>query len=162
MLRQQHEAQRLRHAIEYVSNATRTLKKLTSSELSRINQIIVAGTDTGWRFQQATIQIPSGKVHKFNLISNPIENARRILGDAYDMSNNNDVKDAAIFLYFQLVEEHLFENANRRTAALAAQWLLNEKDIELDTLELLEIPLGDVREPTERNELSKRILELMK
>src|SRR5688572_6492518 len=101
-LRKQHEEQRLRHAIDYVSDATKSAKKLTTSELARLNRIITAGDDTAWRFEPVEIQIPSGKVRKFSLISNPIDEARRILGHAMDMASNGEVGEAASYAYLQL------------------------------------------------------------
>lgn len=161
-LKRLHEEQRLKHAIEYVSEAARGNKHLTTSELARINRIIIAGDDTNWRTSPAVITISSGKTHRFSLISNPIEDARRILGDAFDIANNQDVRGAAIFAYFQLVEEHLFVEANRRTAALAAQWILNQWEYSVDVMSLLDIPLDDVREATVRQSLSVRIMGLIK
>jgi Fic/DOC family len=161
-LRMQHEELRLRHAVDYVLTATKSAKKLTTSELARLNRIITAGEDTAWRSEPVSIKIPSGKVQKFSLISNPMDDARRILGRAYDLASDGAVKEAAVYVYLQLVEEHLFQEANRRTAALAVQWILNEHDLEIDTLELLKIPVGDVRDGGEQKILMERVLGLMR
>jgi hypothetical protein len=157
ILRRQYEEQRLRHAIEYIEEATKGAKKITTSELARLNRIIIVADDTAWRTEPVTINIPTGKTHRFSLISNPVEDARRILGHAYDLAYNGEIREAAIYLYLQLVEEHLFQDANRRTAALAAKWILSEHDYQLDVFKLLEIPLGDVRDGAEKKSLTKKI-----
>jgi hypothetical protein len=161
-LRKQHEEQRLKHAIEYVHDATRGDKKLTTSELSRLNQIITARKENGWRNTPVELQIPTGQTRRLNVISNPVEDARRILGLASDIANNEDVVDAAVFVYLQLVDEHLFEDANRRTAGLAAQWILNQHDYEIDTLELLELPIADVRDFKVRTQLKEQMRSLIR
>jgi len=61
-LRRQHEEQRLHHAIDYVQAAAKGAKKLTTSELARLNRIVTAGPDTAWRTEPIDIQIPSGKI----------------------------------------------------------------------------------------------------
>src|SRR5690348_15837226 len=121
--KKQHEEQRLRHAIDYVEQATEGAKHLTTSELARLTRIILAKDDTAWRYEPAEVTIPTGKSQKFSVITNPMEIARRILGDAFDIVNNEDPKKGAIFAYLELVQEHLFKEGNRRTAALAAQWI---------------------------------------
>lgn len=161
-LRKQHEEQRLNHAIDYVHEATKSAKKLSTSELARLNRIITAGDDTAWRSKPVNIQMSSGKVQKFSLISNPMDDARRILGHAYDEASNGAVEDAAVYVYLQLIEKHLFQEANRRTAALAMQWLLNEHEFDVDTLELLKIPVGDVRDASEKKSLVEQILKLIR
>jgi len=161
-LKRQHEEQRLKHAIDYVHDATRGSKHLTTSELARLNQIVIAANEPKWRTENVSIQIPTGRIKAFSVISNPISDARRILGDALDIANNDDARKAAVFLYLQLVDEHLFQEANRRTAALAAQWILNDKDIEIDTLKLLENPLGDVTDPKVRSAAAQLIMDLSK
>jgi prophage maintenance system killer protein len=162
IIRKQHEEQRLRHAIDYVHSSTNSAKKITTSELARLNRIITAGEDTAWRSEPIVIKIPTGKVQNFSLISNPMDDARRILGQAYDQASNGNVKEAAVYAYLQLVEEHLFREANRRTAALAAQWLLNEYDLDIDAHKLLEIPVGDVRDASEKKQLMTKISQLIR
>src|SRR5690606_29135568 len=131
-------------------------------ELDRLNQIVSARDSSGWRMNPVTLQISTGKTQRFNVISNPLEDARRILGNAGDLAYNEDPKVAATYVYLQLVEEHLFQDGNRRTAALAAQWVLNAHDTDVDVLQLLELPLGDVRDSSEREALSQKIKAIIK
>ncbi len=160
-LQKQREEQRLRHAIDYVRDATRGIKSLTTSELERLNQILTARTDDTWRTEKVEIKLPTGRIQSISLFSNPIDVARKIIGQAFDMANNEDVEKAAVYLYLNLIENHLFDDANRRTAALAVQWLLGTHNKEIDTNTLLEIPLGDVRDTQENQTLSEKIVQLI-
>ncbi|MEQ1664408.1 MAG: Fic family protein [Bdellovibrionales bacterium] len=162
ILQQQREEQRFRHAIDYIHEATTGTKKLTTSELSRLNQILTAVTESSWRSASVQIKIPSGEIYKFNLISDPVDEARKIIVDAFEIANNESISAAAVFLYLQLVQHHLFQDANRRTASLAAQWLLNSFDHDIDPHELLKIPLGDVRNVFEKKKIGEKIRGLIR
>jgi Fic/DOC family len=161
-LQKQRDELRFAHAIDYIHEASTGAKKLTTSELSQLNQILTASKESTWRTEPVQIKIPSGQVYKFSIISNPIDEARKILGDSFSLAENESLGRGAAYLYLQLVQHHLFMDANRRTAALAVQWLLNSFDCEIDPHELLEIPVGDVRDATEKKNLSQKILDLIK
>jgi hypothetical protein len=160
-LQKQREEQRLRHAIEYVREATNGIKKITSSELARLNQIITARTDSTWRNEPVLVKVPSGKSHNLSIVSDPLDSARKIIGQAIELANNESAGEAATYLYIQLVKNHLFQDANRRTAALAVQWLLGSNDIDFDPNELLNSPLGDVREDVDAKSTRTVILNLL-
>ncbi len=147
-------------AVQYVSQASRGLKKLTSSELAQLNQMITEAQDDVWRLTPTEVQIPSGKKIQFNVASNPIVRARDIIGDASQMAGNQEIFEAASYIYSKLVLEHLFNDANRRTAVLATLWLLHESGVEVDAEKLHHIPIGDLRDPSNLASLAERIRAL--
>ncbi|MCB0351822.1 MAG: Fic family protein [Bdellovibrionales bacterium] len=161
-LQKQREEQRLQHAIEYVRESTNSIKNLTSSELARLNQILTARTDSTWRNEPVLIKIPTGKSHSLSIVSDPVDSARKIIGLAFEMAHNQSVGEAAVYLYVNLVKDHLFQDANRRTAALAVQWLLGSNEIDFDPNDLLNSPLGDVREEAAAKSVEAEILNLIK
>ena len=137
------------------------MKKLTSSELAHLNQILTDCEETDpWRYQTTTIQFPGGsaevKVH-----SNPISRAREIAGNAEQIAGNGQVVDAAVYVYSELVLEHLFHDANRRTAVLAAIWLIEHAGIRIDAHQLLKIPLGNLRNPQDLAQFKRSIAALI-
>lgn len=161
-LKKQLEDQRFRHAVAYISEAARSAKRLTTSELSRLNQIVTATTDENWRTEPVEIKIPGGRIQNFNLINNPVESARTILGDAFELGRSGEILKSAVYIYTQLVQEHLFVDANRRTAALAMQWLLNSHEFDIDPDLLLKVPVGNVRDPIEMQHLTEQIKKLIR
>lgn len=157
-LQKQLDQQKFLHGISYVQQISSGIKKLTSNELAYLNHLITNHkTEDTWRFDPVEVQIPSGaKVH-FNIISNPLARARDIIGDAFQKAGNDEIIEAAAMLYSQLVMEHLFKDANRRTAVLATIWLLNSNGVDADPLKLHDIPIGDLRAPGSMQELVKKI-----
>lgn len=160
-LKKQREEQRFRHATDYVRESAAGTKKLTTSELSRLNQILTASDTLSWRTEPTMVQIPSGQVHQLSIISNPVEEARKILGNAFDLANNQDIEVAAAYLYLQLIQHHLFQDANRRTAALAVLWLLSSFEKDIDPQELLSFSIGNVREDAEKARITIKLKSLM-
>ncbi|MCB0394828.1 MAG: Fic family protein, partial [Bdellovibrionales bacterium] len=114
------------------------------------------------RFNPAEVQLPSGKLQSFNMVSNPINRAREIAGHALDFIYNEKPIEGAAYAYAHLVLEHLFKSANRRTAVLAAVWVLSLGDFEVDADELLNVPLGDLREPGVKEQLKETIEKLIR
>jgi len=144
-MQKQREDLRFRRAVDYVHQESRGIKRINSNELAHLNQILTDTDMSPWRFEEADIQIPSGRVARFNVLSNPIDRARDILGDAMQMVGNKDVAQAGLYAYQELVSSHLFRDANRRTAVLATIWILETGGIRIDAGKLLAIPLGDLR-----------------
>ena len=159
-LQKQLDQQKFLHAVQYVNKASGGIKKLTSSELAHLNQMITEAQEDVWRLQPTEIQIPSGKKIQFNVVNNPIARARDIIGNALQTAGNQEVFEAASYLYSQLVLEHLFNDANRRTAVLATLWLLQEHGVDVDAEKLHHIPIGDLRDPGNLESLADRIRAL--
>lgn len=161
-LQKQLQEQKFLHGVSYVQSASSGIKKLTTSELAHLNQILTDNKHEPWRLNEAKIQIPSGDVHHFNVVSNPINRAREIIGTAMDMASNDHKLEAASYIYSQLVLEHLFVDANRRTAVLATLWLLLSNNLDVDAQELLEVPIGNLRNKSDLDALANTIKKLVK
>ncbi len=159
-LQKQLDYQKFLHGVYYVSQSSRGIKKLTSSELAHLNTLITSQTDEVWRLTPMEVQIPTGKKIQFNVVNNPIHRARDIIGNALQKAGNQQIFEAASYLYSQLVLEHLFKDANRRTAVLATLWLLQEFGVEVDAEKLHQVPIGDLRDSMSFNSLSDRIRAL--
>jgi hypothetical protein len=156
-LQHQRDFQKFQHAVEYVRKESQGLKKLSTTELSRINSFLSGISDEPWRFDPVQVQIPGGTLHVMNMISNPVNRARDLLGNALQMSGNGQGLEAATFLYSQLVLEHLFQEANRRTAVAAALWILLISGYDCDAEKLLQIPIGDLRKPADFDSLRSKV-----
>ncbi len=155
------EEQRFAHALSYADESSHNLKKLSSQELVHINQILTK-QESVLRQTSAEIQLKNGKIQSFSMISNPLIRARDVIADAHDIVFAGNLVEAVYHLYSQLILDHLFNDANRRTAAVAAYWLMGEKHLKLDVVKLLEIPVGDLRDLKTLKELRKKIEELLK
>jgi len=155
------EDQLFRRGVDYVHHAAGGIKKINSQELAHLNQLMTETTDEPWRFEPVEITIPGGEVHHFNLVSNPINRARDLCGQAVQIAGNGDVRDAALYLYIELVLAHLFRDANRRTAVLATLWILENGGITIDADKLLNIPLGNLRSDDERKAFEEKFTALV-
>ncbi len=164
-LQEQLDEQKFSHAVNYVTAAAPGIKKINSNELAHLNQLLNGHTNhqpiEPWRFEATHVNLPSGHTQHFNVVSNPIQRARDILGHAMQRAGNGEAVDAAIDLYVQLVLEHLFNDANRRTAALATLWVLQSQGMTLDAKQLLKIPVGNLRNSQELNELKEKIRSIV-
>ncbi len=160
-LQRQLEDQRFLSAVQHVLLAARGIKKINSMELAHLNQILRDSNDEPWRFEETEIQLPSGTLHLFNIVSNPINKARDLLGEANQIAGNGQYKEAALYVYSELVLAHLFNDANRRTAVLATIWILESGGISVDAQKLLEIPLGDLRNLRDRDTFTKAFEALL-
>jgi hypothetical protein len=160
-LQKQLEEKRFLSGVSYVQQAAGGLKKLTSSELAHLNQIITdREEDDPWRFQTTTVQVPGGTV-EMQVHSNPLNRAREITGHALQTAGNGKVVEAACYLYSELVLSHLFQDGNRRTAVLATIWLVGNSGIHIDANKLLTIPLGNLRNQVEFAIFQSRIEQLI-
>jgi hypothetical protein len=160
-LQKQLEQQKFLHAIDYVRNEAQGLKRLTTAELSRINLFLTGHTQTPdadpWRRDAVEISLPGGHVHQMNILSNPTMRARDLLGAALQTSGNGQGLEAASFLYSQLVLEHLFLEANRRTAVAAALWIMLISGYDCDAQWLLSVPIGNLRQFADLSNLQQKI-----
>lgn len=166
-LQKQLEEQKFLHGVAYVEQASGTIKKLSSSELMHLNQLLTSKQPDNlvaqpelWRLDAVKIEIPGGEV-VLNMLSNPLNRAREITGDALEMAGNQKILEAACYLYSQLVLEHLFQDANRRTAVLATIWLLGNFGVQVDAHQLLAVPIGNLRDPQELKDFQSGVAELL-
>lgn len=160
-LQKQLEQQKFLHALDYVRRESNGIKKLTTSELSRINQFITGNDEEPWRFNSVHIELPNGQIQEMNVITNPINRARDILSSSFDLAANDQIQLAAIELYTHLVLEHLFLSGNRRTAVLAVAWLLSCHNLNIDAEVLLKVPVGNLRNETEKESFKEALLRLI-
>lgn len=162
-LQKQLDHQKFLHAIDYVRKESQGIKKLSTTELSRTNQFLSGQSEVEpWRFEPVEIQIPGGQIHQINVHSNPINIARDLIGNALQMSGNGQGVEAAEYLYSQLVLAHLFKTANRRTAVAAALWVLLISGYDCDAEALHDIPIGDLRNPSDLQSLKTKMHSLIR
>lgn len=149
-LKRQLEIARFERALEVTESIARNRALLTTTELARINTILV-GNDAKkdsdpWRQGTVTITLPSGKTETLALIADPKVTAREKLHRATELAEQGSTIEAAVDIYAGLVLSHVFADANRRTAVCAAHYFLCRYDVPLSGLALHEIGLGDLRE----------------
>lgn len=154
LLQKQADEAHFSHAIAYVRNEAHGLKKLHTSELARLNQILTGNNEDPWRFTQTKIQLPTGHIEEMSMIENPMAKAREILGDTHQLEANDKVSEAALSIYTRLVTAHLFNDANRRTAALAAYWVLESHNQNVDPHAIVKIPVGNLRDHEQLSKFS--------
>ena len=70
--------------------------------------------------------------------------------------------DLSRLLHSRLILAHLFNDANRRTAALACLWLLRANGKDIDAVALAKEPVGDLREQADSEVLRKKIDSLIR
>ena len=160
-LQKQLEQERFARAISHVEQTAHTIKRLNSSELARLNQMLNGYSEEPWRFDPTSIQLPSGKVHQMSVMSNPLVTVRDIFEIANQLAQQ-DLKEAALQLYTKLVLAHLFNDANRRTAALATLWFLRANHGDVDVVALAETSVGDLREEADLKKLKAALSPLIK
>lgn len=148
--------------MDYVRKESQGIKKLSTTELSRINSFLSGTQDDPWRFDPVDVQIPTGVLHTMKMISNPVNRARDLIGNALQMSGNGHGLDAASYLYSELVLAHLFKQANRRTAVAAALWILLISGYDCDADQFLRLPIGDLRNPSDLDSLRSKIEAIVK
>lgn len=161
-LHKQLEEQKFLHAVAYVDQAAGGPKILTTSELGYLNQMLTEKNQEPWRFEAAAVTIPTGETHHFNVLSNPIVSARDLLGETFQEAGNGDLLVATFHLYSQMILRHMFRDANRRTAALAALWLVRSHKMQIDAIELEKFPVGDLRNPADLDRLKQKLSMLIR
>ncbi len=145
MLKKQLQRVRFEKAISYIDANANGKKHLNTQELASLNMMLRGNTDDPWRSEAAIISIPGGKRASLAILTNPLISLRNIISNALQKAMNGDVEDGALDLYSQLVLNHFFKGANRRTAVAATHWLLLERGIHISALGLLEFGIGDIR-----------------
>ena len=146
-LKLQLERARFERALEIAEGLVEGGKFLNSAELARINKVITGttGETEPWREGAAACVLPSGRQERLQILSDPVRKARELLHEAQERAQSGDVTDAAAELYAQLVLSHIFKDANRRTAVVAAAYLLRLHGVYVSAMGLHELGLGDLR-----------------
>lgn len=148
-LKYQLQNARFERALEVSESLAQHRALLTTAELARLNQIIIGKTTDPWRQGSVTLTLPSGRVETLVLIADPVQTARDKLHRATEVAESGSTLDAAIDIYIALIMAHVFEDANRRTAALASHYFLKRYGSPLSGVALHEIGLGDLRQEGE-------------
>lgn len=146
-LQRQLERARFERALEVAESMVEKGAFLNAAELARLNNILLGATGEPWRETPAVCTLPSGREEKLQILADPTTKAREILRLAKDRAAAGEVVEGAAELYAQLVLTHVFNDANRRTAVVAAAYLLRLYGIEISALGLHELGLGDLRAP---------------
>lgn len=145
-LKRQLELARFDRAIEVAESMAEHRALLTTTELARLNTILIGKESDPWRQGTVTITLPSGKTETLALIADPQVTARDKLHRATELAEQGATLDAAVDIYVGLVLSHVFSDANRRTAVCAAHYFLRRYGVPLSGLALHELGLGDLRE----------------
>ena len=165
-LKRQLEMTRFEHAREVAESLADHRALLTTAELARMNNILTgkktADVETTWRQGTVTVTLPSGKTETLALNADPIVTARDKLHRATEYAESGNVIDAAIDIYTGLVLSHVFEDANRRTAVLAAHYFFRRYAVPLSGLALHELGLPDLREKGQIDELRNTVRQMAK
>lgn len=144
-LQRQLERARFERALEVADSMVETGAFLNTAELARINNVLRGDTSEPWREGAAVCLLPSGREESLQLLADPVNKAKEILRNAKDRAAAGEVVEAAADLYAQLVLTHVFKDANRRTAVVAAAYLLRLHGVEISAMGLHELGLGDLR-----------------
>lgn len=159
-LQRQLENARFDRALEVAASLASHRALLTTAELARLNGILTGTEEDPWRQEPVTLKLPSGKLETFALVADPKISAREKLHRATELAEKGAVIDAVMHIYTGLVLAHVFKDANRRTAALAAHYFLERYGVPLSGLAIHELGLGDIREPGQMDALRTTIQQM--
>ena len=178
-LKDQLEATRFERAREIAESLAEHRALLTTAELARINGIITGKSSASgdrpgerqgerpgvdpriWRHETTTITLPGGRKETLALIVDPVLTAREKLHRATELAESGSPLDAGVEVYIGLVLAHVFLDANRRTAALAAHYFFRRYGLPLSGVEIHSLELGDLREPKQVEELRNNVLKMV-
>jgi prophage maintenance system killer protein len=161
-LQRQLEMARFERAMEVAESLADHRALLTTAELGRLNNILTGKDAEPWREKPVTITLPSGRTETLALIADPKITAREKLHRATELAEGGAVVDAAVDIYSALVLSHVFQDANRRTAVLAAHYFLRRYGAPISGLALHEIGLGDLREEGQIEALRETVTQMAK
>ena len=153
---------RFERALEIIESLVDKHAFLNSAELGRINNVLRGETNEPWREGSAVCALPTGNKQSFQLLADPVSKCREILTKAKDKAATGDVIDGATDLYADLVLTHVFKDANRRTAAIAAAYLLEQYGYEVSPVGLHDLGLGDLRASGQREALCELLKSIVK
>ena len=137
---------------------------LTTVELARLNHIMTGKPIEvdPWRREEVTITLPSGQKETLTLIVDPVLIAREKLHAATETAEKGNVVDAALDIYIALVLAHVFQDANRRTAALASHYFFMRYGVNVSGMALHELGLGDLRQQDQVDSLRETVHQMAK
>lgn len=154
-LKRQLELARFDRALAAAESLAEHRALLTTTELARLNSIITGKNTDPWRRETTTITLPSGKIETLALIVDPVLTAREKLHKATERAEGGETIDAAVDIYVAFILSHVFNDANRRTAALASHYFLKRYGAAISGLSLHELGLGDLRQEGQIDALRK-------
>jgi prophage maintenance system killer protein len=160
-LKRQLEQMRFERALEVTESMALHKVLMTTSELTRLNNILTGTEEDPWRQEPVSLRLRNGKTKNLSLIANPKQAAREKLHRATEFSEKGTPLEGAIQLYISLVLVHVFKDANRRTAALAAHYFFKRYRIPLSGFALHEIAVGDLREEEQTKNLWENIQQIL-
>ena len=161
-LKRQLELARFDRALEVSQSMAARRVLLTTTELARLNNILTGRNEDPWRQAPVTITLPSGTTETLALMADPVVTTREKLHQATELAEAGSVVDAAVNVYTALVLAHVFEDANRRSAVLAAHYFLHRYGIPVSGMALHEIGLGDIRDANQMELLTETIKQMAK
>lgn len=169
-LKRQLEMARFERALTVAESVADKRALLTTVELARMNDMLT-GRDPNqpssdpngpWRDEPVTLTLPSGKTETLALIADPKITARDRLHRATELAEGGAPVDAAVDIYVGLILSHVFKDANRRTAALAAHYFLRRYGVPLSGVAIHEMGVGDLREQGHLDSLYETVRQMAK
>mgnify|MGYP000851169919 CR=1 FL=1 len=161
-LKRQLELSRFERALEVVNSMVESGVFLNTAELGRLNQILTGTQNDPWRVEPAICKLPSGREATFAILADPIKKAREILRAAKDRADGGEAIEAAADVYAQFVLTHVFKDGNRRTAVVAAYFLLKAHGHSVSAVGLHELGLGDLRIDRQMEALRETLRNLVR
>ncbi len=162
-LKRQLEMARFERALEIAENLADKRALLTTTELARLNNILNGRDESDpWRQSTVTLMLPSGRQETLSLVADPKVSTREMLHRSTASAEGGNIVDAAVDIYAGLVRAHVFTDANRRTAALAAHYFLRRYGAPISGLALHEIGLGDIRDETQVEALRETVTQMVR
>jgi len=163
-LRLQLEKARFDRALGVAESLALHRALLTTAELARMNNVCCGRKPDAepWRRGGLTLQLPSGKTETLSVLADPVLNVREKLHQATEKAEAGAVIEAAVDAYVDLVRLHPFEDANRRSAVLAAHYFLQRYGVPVSGTALHEIGLGDVRDAEQVELLRETVRQMAK
>jgi len=159
-LKEQLEKARFERALEVAESLAAHRALLTTAELGRLNQILTGKNTDPWRQGSVTLKLPSGKVETLAVIADPKQIARERLHRATEIAEAGSAIDAALDMYAGLVMSHVFQDANRRTAALASHYFFRRYGVPISGVELHDLSLGDLRQEGQLEALREAVRQM--
>ena len=104
--------------------------------------------------------LPSGRTETLSVMTNPKLIAREKLHRSTELAEAGSIVDAAVEIYVALVLAHVFRDANRRSAVLAAHYFLQRYGIRVSGIALHQLGVGDLREEEQVKILRKKISQI--
>ncbi len=136
---------------------------LTTAELARLNNILTGKNDEDpWRHDEVTVTLPNGRTETLGILTNAVLLTREKLHHATELAEAGAVVDAAVETYVAFVLAHIFKDANRRSAVLAAHYFLERYGVPLSGVALHELGLGDLRDPAQVELLRETVTQMAK